>query len=419
MAIKQTILKNGIRILTDERKGARAVGICVACHYGAGYEKDNEKGITHMMEHMLFLGTQRKTNQEIETELAKLGAVKDGLTGAYCNYYPIRVLKEDVEKALDIWAEILQESVFPVDKFDKEKQVVLREIDMVLDSPDRRFGELWLKTAYPKSQMKYSAVGTQQSVSSFTVDQVRKHWKKCFANNVMVIAAQGGITHQKFVELCSKKFNKWSSKLNAQLPKPDYKGGLKHEICIQNQEWVFVGFRVPGYLSKDNFVSQLIWWIMAKGFLSRLYRSIRGRGLAYLTTPSGWEMEPISISGVKLKVSPENVYEVIHSVVKECATFAQTVTQTELQCAQKQIVSRILLQEDRISNDADDLACFPLNHLDLVSPAARIKCYQSVTLKDIKRVAKKIFSGAPTVAIMGPKCKTPSYKTICKWLKGE
>ena len=419
MPIKSTTLKNGIRVLTDERKDARAVGFCVACHYGAAHEKASEKGITHLMEHMLFLGTKTKNNQEIEAELAKLGAVKDGLTGSYCNYYPVRVLKEDVEDALDIWAEMLQESIFPPDKFKTEKQVVLREIDMVLDRPERRFGELWLKTAYPKVNMYYSASGSKEIVKSLNLKQVRHHWKEIFANNLIVIAAQGGISHQKFVKLCEQRFTKWKAKKIAHLPKAIYKGGLRREICTQNQEWLFVGFESAKCFSKDAFAAELIIWILAKGFSARLHRSVRGRGLAYVCGPLSRVDEVIQISGVKLQIHPDNTYQVLEIVSKECSRFASNVTATELKCAQKQIISRLLLSEDNISTNSVNLACFPPKYSRFLPIESRIKAYESVTLKDVKRVAKKMFSGAPTVVIMGPKCKTPTYKTICKWLKGE
>ncbi|MBQ4472640.1 MAG: insulinase family protein [Alphaproteobacteria bacterium] len=418
MTIKCTTLKNGIRVITDERKDARAVSICVSCHYGASHETAAEKGITHVMEHMLFMGTRKKIASEIESTLADMGAIKDGLTGSYYNYYPIRVLKESAEAALDIWSEILQESIFDPGKFDTEKQVVLREIDMVLDNPNRKFGELWLKTAYPKANISYSSAGTKENVKAFTVERVKNHWKKIFANNLMVIAAQGGISHQRFVKLCEKKFTKWAPKGKASLTKEIYKGGLKHAVCKQNQEWLFVGFESPKYFSKDAFATELIEWILAKGFSSKLYRSVRGKGLAYRTERLSWVNENLAISGVFLQVSPENLYGVIQTVIKECSTFANTVTSTELKRAQKQIISRLLLMEDSISHNADYLACFPLQYLKLLPVEQRIKAYKSVSLTDIKRVAKEMFAGAPTVAIMGPKCKTPTYKTICKWLKG-
>ena len=419
MTIKCTTLKNGIRVLTDERKGARAVGMCLCFNCGGAHEKTSEKGITHLMEHMIFEGTNKKSTDVLTQKLADLGAAYDGLTSSWANRYPIRVLKSDVEPALKLWTEMLQESTFPEERFEKEKQVVLREIDMVWDKPDTVFGELWLKTAYPKTKIAYTCIGTKESVSKLTAKQVRKYWKEHFANNILVCAAQGAITHKKFVGLCEKLLTKFTRKVTLPRIEAEYEGGMKTKIRNQNQDWIFMGFESPKCGSKDYFAASVALHILGKGFTSRLYRLIRGRGWAYSIMPMGYIKDSIRVYGIRLQVSPENVNDVLKIVSKEYANFTQTVTKQEVELAKKNIMTKELLQDDHLSKGADGLAVGFASLGKLVDTAEMCKMYKSVTLKDVKRVAKQMFSTAPTVAIMGPKCKAPTYKTICNWLKGK
>lgn len=422
MPIRCTTLKNGIRVLTDERKGAKLVSVCMHVDSGSKDELAHQAGISHFIEHMMFRGTKDMNGVALRKAFANLGIHHNGGTGSdYVDYY-MDLLVSDLDEGMSLFAKMLTEPAFDSKEFETEKGVVINEIKQAPDNNERKFTHFLFESVYPKTPISRDGLGTEQIIRKLTPDDLRKYWKKNYTTNKIAFAARGGISHQKFVKTCEKLFNTFDVSKSKQ-KEDNYIGrpGLKKKIeSKQSQVWEAVSFSYNEPILKDYYAKGLVLTILGGSDSSRLFTKIREeRGLAYGVWARRFASQQYGQYAIRVKNKPENVIEVLKLVCDECCKIASDVTEDELLCAKKQTLASLASNEDNLSSGARYMAINFETFGRVIQPEEIIKAYESVTLKDIKRVAKKMFSGAPTVVIMGPKCKTPTYKTICKWLKGE
>lgn len=422
MAIKQTILKNGIHVLTDEHKGAKMVSVCMHVHSGSKDEPKHQVGISHFVEHMMFRGTKDMNGTAMRKAFADLGIHHNGGTGAdFVDYY-MSLLATDLDTGMSLFAKMLTEPAFDPKEFEIEKGVVANEIKRAPDDNERKFTHFLFESVYPNTPISRDGLGTEKIIKNFKPNDLRNYWKKIYTTNKITFAARGGVSHLKFVKLCEKLFNSFPVSKDKQ-KQDNYAGvsGLKKKIeSSQSQVWVAVSFPYNEHILKNFYARNLALTILGASDSSRLYTKIREeRGLAYAVQARSFMSLLYGQHVIRVKNKAENTEEVLKLICEECRKFASDVTEDELAQAKKQVLVGLASNEDSLSGGARYMAINLKTFGCVVQSEDKIKGYESVTLEDIKRVAKKMFSSAPTVVVMGPKCKTPTYKTICKWLKGE
>lgn len=422
MPIKLTTLKNGIRVLTDESKDAKMVSVCMHVSCGDKDEPKDKKGISHFIEHMMFRGTKEMNGEKLRQSFADLGIQHNGGTSPYYVDYYMDLLKEDLEKGMALFAKMLTQPAFNQKEFETEKGVVINEIKQAPDNPERKFIRFLYASVYPNTPLALDGLGTEQIIQKLKAEDLEKYWRKNYTTNKIILCARGGVSHQKFVKLCEKLFQTFVISTK-KVKQENYiaKSGLKRKVeNKQSQVWQAISFPYNEPILKDYFAKGIVSVILGGSDSSRLYTEIREkRGLAYAVQARRFFATKYGQYIVRVRNKPKDSGQVLRLICEECRKIQETITESELERAKKQMLVSLASGEDILSKGARYMAIDFENFGRIVQSEEFKKGYESVTLKDVKRVAKKMFSVNPVVVIMGPQCKIPTYKTICKWLKGE
>jgi polyribonucleotide nucleotidyltransferase len=213
---RRSVLPNGLVVLTESMPGIRSASIGVWVRAGSIHESPAEMGVSHMLEHMVFKGTERRTARDLALVLERVGGSLDAYTTREHTSYQARVLDTDVDLALDVLADLVLSPLLRPADLDMEREVVLEEIATVEDTPDDLVFDLHADLMWQGHPYGYSILGTVDTVSSLTTDHLRKVHAERYAPSDMVVAAAGNIDHEAFVERVAAEFGRATGRLRQQ-----------------------------------------------------------------------------------------------------------------------------------------------------------------------------------------------------------
>src|SRR5438477_6576738 len=205
MIVRDT-LDNGIRLVTESMGHVRSVSLGVWLTSGSRHESDEESGIAHFVEHMLFKGTGTRSAEDIAQAIDSIGGQLDAFTAKeYASYY-IKVLDEHLPLAMDILADIVRNPAFLADDIEREKKVVLEEIKMVEDTPDDLVHELFTQGFWENHPLGRPILGTKETVEAFSADLLRAYFQQAYTAQNLIVSAVGNVEHERVRELVEEKF---------------------------------------------------------------------------------------------------------------------------------------------------------------------------------------------------------------------
>ena len=206
MSVQSTTLANGMVVLTDDMPHLESASLGVWVKAGARSERKAEHGVSHLLEHMAFKGTQSRSALQIAEAIENVGGDLNAATSIEHTGYFARVLKDDVVLAADILSDILQNSRFDEAELDREQQVIVQEIGAARDNPDDHVFDLFQAAAFPEQPIGRTILGTVDSVREFTPDTIRKYMNRNYVGDHMVIAAAGNVDHDGLVRVAEQRF---------------------------------------------------------------------------------------------------------------------------------------------------------------------------------------------------------------------
>src|SRR6478735_5639294 len=207
MTVECTRLKSGLTVVTQTMPHLESVALGVWIKSGSRNETTDEHGIAHLLEHMAFKGTARRSAREIAEEIENVGGEVNAATSTESTSYYARVLKDDVPLAVDILADILTESSFDEDELQREKHVILQEIGAADDTPDDVVFDRFAETAYRNQTVGRPILGTPDTVMSFSADQIRHYLGRNYTTDRMFVVAAGAVEHESFVRQVEERFS--------------------------------------------------------------------------------------------------------------------------------------------------------------------------------------------------------------------
>src|SRR3954465_9387576 len=211
-AIVRDVLPNGLRLLTEQMSHVRSVSIGVWLARGSRHEPQEQSGIAHFVEHMLFKGTGTRSAEDIAQTIDSIGGQMDAFTAKeYASYY-IKVLDEHLPLAVDVLADIVRRPAFSAEDIEREKKVVLEEIKMVEDTPDDLVHELFTENFWVDHPLGRPILGTKETVEAFSRDGLRGYFESTYTGPHMIISAVGNIEHQRVREIVEAAFGTVSNK---------------------------------------------------------------------------------------------------------------------------------------------------------------------------------------------------------------
>jgi len=390
--MKSCKLANGLEIIYENKKN-NSVVVQVMIKVGSNNEMKNERGISHFLEHILFEGTtNRPTNQEISNEIESIGGEFNAYTSNERTCFYIKVLKKHFSKAVEILADILQNPLFKKEHIAKEKKIVLKEIDMVLDEPSYYQWILLQKNLFKKHPCKNPTYGKREIIKNLTKTKVKSFFEKHYLPNNMVISVVGDVKNWKN-EISSKFIGKKGkiSKRKIIIEPLAKKNEIKKEKRKTVNTYLALGFKAVPRSHKDTFVLEVINGILGRGQSGRMFNVIRSkRGLAYDVGTQNIGEVSFGYFAIYATINRKDLSLVKNLILNEIKKIKE-VTNKDLAESKTFIEGNYLLSLEEPQKMADQIL-----YWNQISETKKLKSFISnvkkVTVKDVKRVISKYFN---------------------------
>lgn len=412
-------LDNGMLIASDVMDSIETVSVSVLVKTGSRYEDEKNNGISHFLEHMAFKGTEKRSAKEIAEEFDKIGGHFNAYTSREKTVYYAKVLKNDLETAVDILSDILQNSKFDQAELDRERGVILEEMKMVADTPDEQVFEHFQETAYPNQPFGRSILGTTDIIKSVTRDDIVSYVNQHYGFNNIIIAGAGNLKHEQFGELIQSKFNNFASNVSTSKEAAKYQGGdVRIEKDLEQVQFV-LGFDGVGYADPNYYNQQILSIVAGGGMSSRLFQEVREkRGLCYTISAFGSSYTDCGMFSIYAGTSDTTANELIDVTAAELLKLTSDIHEDELHRAKAQLKASLLMSQESSVARAEKLAGNHSVFGRYVPVKELIEKIEKVDVASVQNFAKKIFSKdmRPTVASMGKISKLYTYDDIVKKL---
>ncbi|MBQ3199510.1 MAG: insulinase family protein [Firmicutes bacterium] len=354
--IRKDVLSNGLRVVTDYMPDAYSVTTSLWAGTGSAYEEAHLGGISHVVEHMLFKGTNKRNYQQIAHILEDVGGQMNAFTSREYTCYYTRSLGENFELCLDILSDMYLDSQFPAEEWAKEKGVILEEINMYEDTPDDLVGEMFNRKLLPTHPYGLPVIGTAESVSSFTREHIDAYCRSHYAPQHTVLAVAGNVPHEDVMRQAEKYLagGKFTAEAwdKPKLTAPEYGAGLTY--VHKDIEQIHITLGVPGLAGDDEdiYALNLLNSILGGGVSSRLFQEVREkRGLTYSVYSSVAAQAFGGSFSAYASTSPKRVDELLKVLGYEMAKIAADgVTEEELARAQAQFKAGLLMGLESSAN---------------------------------------------------------------------
>lgn len=398
-------LPNGLQLIGETSPSARSVAVGFFVRTGARDETPAESGLSHFLEHMMFKGTARRSAFDVNLDFDRIGASYNAYTSEENTVYYAALLPEYLPKGVDILADILRPSLRQED-FDMEKKVILEEIDMYEDQPGSVAWDRARKLFYQQHPLGNSVLGTKQSVSDLTRDQMADYFRRRYAANNIVVSAAGNYDWSAFVKLVTDACSGWNTDMVGRGNRTEWGGaGTKHLLVrekVQQEYVMFMGGGPPAD-SKMRYAADTLALAVGDDSGSRLYWSLVDPGHADSADCSYVENDGCGAFYVSLSCEPENTAANSERVQKVLSEVQKgSIDEAELQQAKSKILSRVVRGSERPMGRMQAIAAawsYTGEYRDVDTELAN---FDAVTLKDVRAYLDAYPIDTPTVVAFGP-----------------
>jgi predicted Zn-dependent peptidase len=411
MNVKITRLSNGLIVATDPMMQLESAAVGVWVNAGARNEARPAMGISHMLEHMAFKGTKRRSARAIAEEIEAVGGFLNAYTSREQTAFHARVLKADVPLALDILADILSQPAFAPAELERERQVVLQEIAQVKDTPDDIIFDHLQTVSYPEQPMGWPILGEEATVAAFRREDLFAYMAENYRAGGMALVASGAVRHEDMVRLAEEKLGGFASGAPQPLPEPRYAGGEKH--APGDLEQAHIAFAFPGVSNADPdyYLAQVYVTALGGGMSSRLFQEAREkRGLCYAIYAFAHASKVEGTVGVYTGTGEAEAAEIGAVVAGEMASLAESATEEEVARAKAQLKSGFLMGLEQPSARAEMVAGHIFTYGRVLTVAEMTRKLDSIDAAAVRRFGAKIMQSTnPSVATVGPAGKLERY----------
>ena len=409
-----TRLPNSLRIVTDEMNELDTVALGAWVGIGSMFEPAEINGISHLLEHMVFKGTTMRSARQIAEEIENVGGYFNACTSRETTSFYIKVLKEDLPLAVDILADILLHSTFAPDEFDREKAVVLQEINQSVDTPDDIIFDYFQETAFPNQSFGRPVLGSVETVKGVSRETLNRYLKSNYTPDRMILAASGSVKHDVFVSLVEKAFAELAPAKGLEAPEPNYVGGDFRQKKKIEQVNLILGFPSVSYYDENYYTAHLLSTVFGGGMSSRLFQEIREkRGLVYTVYSFFSPATKGGLFGVYAGTGEEEAAEIMPAVCDEIKKMRDSLTEEELNRAKAQLKAGILMSLEHPTARCEQNAGNLLIYDRLIEKDEVLDKINAVTPEQVLDFARKTFAQKPTFAALGPVKNVMSYDELC------
>jgi predicted Zn-dependent peptidase len=405
LTVHMTRLENGLTILTNEMPHLKSAAVGVWVGAGSRSEREDQHGISHLLEHMAFKGTSRRSALDIAAEIEAVGGEVNAATGIENTSYYARILAEDLPLAVDILGDILTNSSFDEEELAREQNVILQEIGAAYDIPEDRVFDYIQEIAFPDQPLGRTILGTAQTVRSFSADAIRAYMASQYHGHAMILSAAGGISHDELVALGKKAFASLPDGVADAPQAARYCGGEIHDLQADLKEaQLILGFRGRSYKAQDFYATQTLASILGGGMSSRLFQEVREkRGLCYSVYAFHWGFADSGLFGIHAATDADNIKGLMPVILDELLRACDDIGQSELDRARAQIKAGLLMGMESPASRASQLARQKLLFGHPLTMDEMVEKIEAVDLDQIRMLISDILTGStPSLASVGP-----------------
>lgn len=416
-SIRVTTLPNGLRVATDTMPDVQSVSLGCWVGVGTRNEAASVNGVAHLVEHMLFKGTRRRSAFRISEEIENVGGQLNAYTTREQTAYYAKVLHEDAPLALDILSDMIQHSTLDAEELVRERTVVLQEIGQSADTPDDIIFDHFQSTAYPAQAIGRPVLGSAEIVGALPREALVDYIAGHYGAPGMVLSAAGRIEHDRMVDLAFKAFGDLPS---GAPPKPEpasYTGGDFREDRDLEQMHLVLGFDGVGVHDPDFYAHSVLSTLLGGGMSSRLFQEVREkRGLVYSIYTFTGGYHDGGLFGVYAGTGEDEVAELIPVVCDEIAKVGADVTEDEVARARAQLKAGTLMALESSMSRCEQLGQQILIYDRPVPVEEIVAKIDGVDRDAVVKATSRLRASRPTVAALGPIAKLESYDRIAERL---
>ena len=347
MNFDQITLKNGLRIIGERIPHFRSVSVGFWVGSGSQYETPDEAGLSHFLEHMVFKGTEKRTTRQIAEEMDKVGGQLNAFTSKECTCFYAKVVDEHLPLAMDVLSDLVTAPIFDPAELEKEKGVVIEEINMSADDSEDSVHELLMLANYGDQPVARPILGTEEKIAAYSSEDLRAYWKKMYRPQNTVLALAGNYDWNAVVALAEKLLDKWSPdafESRACTTNPVPVTLLTKEKDIE-QIHICLGFPALPIGDERSYELSLFNSVFGGAMSSRLFQKIREeRGAAYTvySYPNAYtDSGMLSVYAGTNPDAAEEVYGLLLGEAKKLAS--EGMTRDEFMMAREQLKAGYIL----------------------------------------------------------------------------
>ncbi|HSQ97169.1 MAG TPA: pitrilysin family protein [Rickettsiales bacterium] len=396
-------LDNGLRVINEYMGDIESVSANVWVRTGSRNETKKINGISHFLEHMAFKGTKTRNTQQIAEEFDNIGGRVNAFTSISQTAFYTKVLKENTEKAVELLADIVQNSIFDESEIEKERHVILQELAMTKDDPSDIICDYFAETAYKNQPYGRSILGPEKNIKTFSREDIISYVNNQYRTEDIIISFAGNLKTEDAVKFVKKYFNNLKAGKNKIPEKAIYTGGsfIKNKKLEQTQ--LVLGFEGFSFLDEHFYEAGVLGIILGGGMSSKLFQKIREKkGLCYRIDASSTGSEDTGMIEISCATAPERTNEAIIAIMEELKDATQNISEEEYKRAIVKLKSAILMSKENNSSRAKKNVGDLFSVGRLISSEEIIQKIEEINTQKLKDLMGKILEKSnPTLALLG------------------
>jgi predicted Zn-dependent peptidase len=416
---KKTTLENGLRIITDEMPHTRSASICIFIGVGSRYETAALGGISHFIEHVFFRGTdKRPTSCDISAEIEGVGGVLNAATDRETTVYWCKVPQQHFELGLDVLCDMLQYARFESEDIEKERTVIIEEINMSYDAPSSRVGLLIDELLWRGHPLGRDIAGTKDSVNGISRDDLLSYISQRYRPGRTVVSIAGNINHDEAVNAVKNQLGGWTGPGQAKGFKAyAEKPGRRIKVESREIEQTHLCLALPGLSTFDprHYTLDIMNVILGEGMSCRLFTHVRDElGLAYSVHSYVEHLADTGSLTVYAGVDTGKLELALNAILKELNHLrSEQISETELSKAKEQAKGHLLLRLEDSRSVSGWHGGQEIMKSEILTVDEVVEKIDTVTAGSINRLAAELISPEKLrLAIVGPVKETAALRKI-------
>ena len=422
--ISRTTLDCGLRIITDTDATVRSASVGYFVNIGSRDEAPAEAGASHFLEHVLFKGTSRRSAKEISSSIENLGGgINAYTTNEFTSFYA-KVVDEDLPLAVDVLSDVITSAVVTKEEFETERNVVFQEMAMRDDDPQDCAEEAFSSAFWGAHPLGVSILGTKESMSAISRDQIFNYYKSHYRPEAMVVSAAGNINHDEFVELVKQNLLRdnfltgnsapKSRDFNAFTPTPTKRVNIHNGNFEQTN--LFLGLEGVGRKDPRSTALKVLTIAIGSGMSSRLFQEIREkRGLVYSVDGLVRRYVGSGYFAIYAGCAPDKAAEVI-KVAREILNDVASngITDEEFSRGKNAVRAGVLLAGEDSAYRMDRVGSSEIWDGYAKSPDEMMSDLNLVTKEEVEEIARQFLTRPLTLGLAGPKADAAELEELLK-----